>query len=117
LDDEQRLKLARIQAFVASAEGYGDHVTHSLGRKLLGSYGQISEASLRRRETEDGDPVFERLLGIEMKREHLQLGREFCDHVAAEAGEGLLARMWDSPEALPSMPELSEPTLWMSRTS
>jgi putative hydrolase len=116
LDDEQRLKLARIQAFVASAEGYGDHVTHTLGRKLLGSYGQISEAMLRHRETEDADPVFERLLGIEVKREHLQLGREFCDRVASETSEDLLARMWDSPESLPSMPELSEPTLWMART-
>lgn len=116
LDDEQRLKLARIQAFVASAEGYADHVRHSVGRKLLGSYNQISEAMLRHRDTEEGDPVFERLLGIEVKREHLQLGREFCDRVASEISEDLLAHMWDSPESLPSMPELSEPTLWMART-
>ena len=26
LDDEQRIKLGRIQAFMAAAEGYGDHV-------------------------------------------------------------------------------------------
>lgn len=116
LDDEQRLKLARIQAFVACAEGYGDHVTHALGRQLLGSYGQISEAMLRHRETEEGDPVFQRLLGIEVTREHLQLGRDFCDRVASETSEELLSHMWDSPEAMPSMPELSEPTLWMART-
>ena len=115
LDDEQRLKLARIQAFMAAAEGYGDHVTHALGEKLLPSYGQIEEAMRRYRETETGDPVFERLLGIEMKRDHYWAGRAFCDRVASEAGEGLLARMWDSPEALPSMPELPEPTLWMAR--
>ena len=28
LDDEQRIKLGRIQAFMAAAEGYGDHVMH-----------------------------------------------------------------------------------------
>lgn len=116
LDDEQRLKLARIQAFMAAAEGYGDHVMHSLGRKFLGSYGQIEEAMRRYRETETGDPVFERLLGIEMKREQYALGRAFCDRVASDTSEETLARMWDSVEALPSMPELSEPSLWMART-
>ncbi len=31
LDDEQRLKLGRIQAFMSAAEGYGDHVMQALG--------------------------------------------------------------------------------------
>jgi uncharacterized protein (DUF2342 family) len=60
--------------------------------------------------------VFERLLGIDMKREQYALGRRFCDTVAAEVGEALLARMWDSAEAMPSLVELEEPTLWLSRT-
>lgn len=69
LDDEQRIKLGRIQSFMAAAEGYGDHVMHALGRELLPSHGRIEEALRRYREQEAGDPVFERLLGIEMKRE------------------------------------------------
>jgi len=116
LDQEQRLKLGRIQAFMASAEGYGDHVTHAIGRELLSSYGQIEEAMRRYRETEQGDPVFERLLGIEMKREQYRLGRAFCDTVAELSDELTLARMWDSPESLPSLPELAEPRLWLART-
>jgi putative hydrolase len=116
LDQEQRLKLGRIQAFMASAEGYGDHVTHAIGRELLSSYGRIEEAMRRYRETEQGDPVFERLLGIEMKREQYRLGRAFCDTVAELSDEATLARMWDSPESLPSLPELAEPRLWLART-
>ncbi|HEX9693576.1 MAG TPA: zinc-dependent metalloprotease [Actinomycetota bacterium] len=116
LDQEQRLKLGRIQAFMASAEGYGDHVTHAMGRELLSSYGRIEEAMRRYRETEQGDPVFERLLGIEMKREQYRLGRAFCDTVAELSDEATLARMWDSPESLPSLPELAEPRLWLART-
>ena len=50
LDDEQRLKLGRIQAFMAAAEGYGDHVMHALGARLLSSYGRIDEAMRRYRE-------------------------------------------------------------------
>jgi putative hydrolase len=116
LDQEQRLKLGRIQAFMASAEGYGDHVTHAIGKELLSSYGRIGEAMRRYRETEQGDPVFERLLGIEMKREQYRLGRAFCDTVAELSDEATLARMWDSPESLPSLPELAEPRLWLART-
>jgi len=117
LDSEQRIKLWRIQAFMAAAEGYGDHVMHALGRKMLPSYGRIEEAMRRYREGEHADPVFERLLGIEMKREQYQLGKTFCETVVEQTDEALLARMWDSAEALPSLPELEEPRLWLARTA
>ncbi len=116
LDDEQRLKLGRIQAFMASAEGYADHVMHAVGRTLLKTYAQIEEAMRRYRESEHVDPVFERLLGIEMKREQYRLGRRFCDAVVEQTDEGTLARMWESAESLPSLPELDEPRLWLART-
>lgn len=116
LDDEQRLKLARIQAFMAAAEGYGDHVMHALGAELLGSYGQIEEAMRRYREGEAGDPVFERLLGIEMKREQYVAGRAFCDTVVELTDEATLSRMWESADAMPSLPEIGEPRLWLART-
>jgi putative hydrolase len=116
LDDEQRLKLARIQAFMAAAEGYGDHVMHALGAELLPSYARIDEAMRRYREGEEGDPVFERLLGIDMKRAQYIDGRAFCDTVVSLTDEATLARMWDSAEAMPSLPEIGEPRLWLART-
>ena len=117
LDPEQRLKLDRIQAFMAAAEGYGDHVMHAVGRTLLATYGQIEEAMRRYRESDQTDPVFERLLGIEMKREQYRLGKAFCDTVAELTDETTLARMWDSADALPSLPELQEPRLWLARSA
>jgi putative hydrolase len=117
LDDEQRIKLGRIQAFMTAAEGYADHVMHALGKTLLKTYGQIEEAMRRYRESENADPVFERLLGIEMKREQYALGRRFCDTVVEQTDEQTLAKMWDSAEALPSLPELEEPRLWLARSA
>ena len=116
LNDEQRLKLGRIQAFMAAAEGYGDHVMHALGARMLPSYARIEEAMRRYRESEHVDPVLQRLLGIEVKREQYRLGRTFCETVAETSDETILARMWDSAEALPSLPELHEPRLWLART-
>ena len=117
MDDEQRLKLRRVQAFMTAAEGYGDHVMHALGAQMLPSYARIDEAMRRYRETEHVDPVFERLLGIEVKREQYRLGRAFCDTVVELTDEATLGRMWDSAEALPSMPELEEPRLWLARSA
>ena len=116
LDDEQRLKLARVQAFMSASEGYGDHVMRALGRELLPSYPRIEEAMRRYREGESGDPVFERLLGIEMKREQDRQGRAFCDTAVELTDEATLARMWDSADAMPSLPEVAEPRLWLART-
>lgn len=117
LDAEQRIKLGRIQAFMAAAEGYGDHLMHALGERLLPSYGRIEEAMRRYRESEQADPVFERLLGIEMKRDQYRLGLAFCDTVADLTDEATLSTMWSSPEALPSMPEIEEPRLWLARSA
>jgi putative hydrolase len=115
LDDEQRLKLGRIQSFVGAAEGYGDHVTHALGARLLSGVGRIEEAMLRYREGERADPVLERLLGIEVGKEQYGLGRAFCDRVVELTDEATLARMWSDAESMPSLPELDEPRLWLAR--
>ena len=116
LADQQRLKLGRIQAFMAAAEGYGDHVMQTLGAELLGSFPRIEEAMKRYREGEPGDPVFERLLGVDMKREQYRKGRAFCEVVVEQSDEATLARMWESADAMPSLPELDEPRLWLART-
>jgi putative hydrolase len=116
LDDEQRIKLGRVQAFMAAAEGYGDHVAYALGSELLPTSARIGEAMRRYREDEEADPVFERLLGIEMKREQYAQGRAFCDMVVELTNEATLARMWESADAMPSLPEIEEPRLWLART-
>jgi putative hydrolase len=114
-DPEQRLRIARVQSFMAAAEGYGDHVTEAVGRRMLGAYGQIDEAVRRYRDGRHGEQALERLLGIELKVEQYQLARAFCSRVSELTDEATLARMWESAESLPSMPELEEPTLWLSR--
>jgi putative hydrolase len=115
LDDEQRLQLARVQSFLAAAEGYGEHVSRALGRQMLTVADRIEEAVRRGREGEAGEPVFERLLGVEMPRELYEQGEAFCDTVVGLTDEQTLSRMWDSAESLPSKPELEEPRLWLAR--
>jgi putative hydrolase len=116
-DPEQRLRVVRVQAFMAAAEGYGDHVTEAVGRRMLTAYGQIDEALRRHREGRHTDLALERLLGLETTPAQYEAGAAFCRQVAEDAGEAVLSRMWESTEALPSLPELEEPTLWLARTA
>ena len=115
IDDEQRLKLRRVQAFVGIVEGYADHVVHHLSRSLLPSADRIEEAMRRHREDERVDPVLERLLGVEVERERFRQGEAFCDTVAELTDEGTLARVWEGEGSLPSLPEIEEPRLWLAR--
>ncbi len=114
-DDEQRLRVARVQAFMAAAEGYSDHVMERVGQRMLPSFTRIEEAVKRFREGHAADRALEQLLGLEMKMEQYRLGREFCAKVAELTDEATLSRVWGSADSLPSMPELEEPTLWLSR--
>lgn len=116
LSDEQRLVLARVQAFMSAAEGHADHVMAVAGRRLLPEFDRIDEARRRRHEERGEDErAIEHLLGIDLKLEQYRLGRAFADRVAELTDEATLARMWEAPEALPSMPELEEPRLWLAR--
>jgi putative hydrolase len=115
LDDEQRIKLGRIQAFMAAAEGYGEHVMQMLGRQLLSTYGRIDEAR-KRLDAEPSTVLLSRLFGIDVGEDDLASGLSFCETVASEASEDVLARMWDDAEAMPSKVELETPSLWISRS-
>jgi len=118
LTEEQRLLMRRVQALMAAAEAHADHVLEVLGGRMLSTSARIEEAMLRRRETRgEHERMAERLLGFELTEEHLRLGRGFVERVVEAADERVLASMWESAEELPSMPELEEPTLWLSRTA
>jgi putative hydrolase len=116
LDDEQRLKLDRVRAVIAAVEGHGDHVSTTIAREMLGTYPKIEEAMRRHRDDEELDPLFAKLLGVDVGRDHVAVGRTFCDTVVELTDEATLTRMWADADAMPSWPELEEPRLWLART-
>ena len=115
---EQRRLMDRIQASMAVIEGYSEHVMDALGERLLPAYDGLRDAMERRRRSRSApERVLQRLLGLDLKLRQYELGKDFCDAVAAEGGMEALNRVWDSPEALPSLRELSAPADWLERTT
>jgi putative hydrolase len=114
--DAQRDLVPRLRALTAVVSGYTDHVMDALARKLIGSYGQLSEA-LRRRRVEDatGTRYAGRLFGLDLSQDAYDAGRAFVEGVVERAGEDALARLWESERTLPTPAELGAPGLWLAR--
>jgi putative hydrolase len=112
----QQETLRRIETLTAVIEGYVDHVMDTTGRRLIGSYTQLTEALQRRRvEATDGERFAGRLLGLELGRTQYERGTAFVRGVVERAGEEGLARLWMSERELPTPAELDAPGLWLAR--
>jgi putative hydrolase len=113
---EQQETLARLEALVAAIEGYVDHVVDTVGRRLISSFGPLTEALRRQRvERGDGDKFVERLFGLELGQAQFDRGGTFVAGVLERAGEDGLAKLWHSERELPTPAEVDAPGLWLAR--
>jgi putative hydrolase len=105
-----------IDALVAAIAGYVDHQMDRVGRRLIGSYGPLTEALRRRRLEVGGDDQYVgRLFGLELGREQYERGNAFVTGVLERAGEDGLGRLWQSARELPTPAEINAPGLWLAR--
>ncbi len=116
MSPNQRESFDRMQAAMSVIEGYSDFVMHNVGKGLVPHYEHIKERMARSRAHR---PPFEtavfRLTGMDVKLEQYRLGERFADAVARRQGMEGLNRVWDGPESLPTLAEVRDPGLWMSR--
>jgi putative hydrolase len=114
-DDQRRLQVP-LQALLCAVTGYVDHVMDTVGRRLIGSYGPLTEA-LRRRRLEDdpGTRILGQLFGVALDEHGYQRGQAFVNGVLERAGEDGLARLWASAHELPTTAEIDAPGLWLAR--
>jgi coenzyme F420 biosynthesis associated uncharacterized protein len=113
---EQRELMARVQAAMAVVEGYSEHVMDEIARDAIPGHERLRTAmDARRRSRSAPERILERLLGLDIKLRQYELGKSFCDAVAAAAGIEALNRVWESPQALPTTEELADPDAWLKR--
>ena len=112
----QRDLLVEIDTLTAAVFGYVDHIMDTVGRRLIGSYGQLTEALRRRRvEEDDATRMLGRLLGIELRQSQFDRGAAFIRGVIERAGEDGLNPLWRSARELPTPADLDAPGLWLAR--
>ncbi len=113
---EQRALMDRVQAAMSVVEGYSEHVMDAIAAEAIPGHETLRAAMDERRRSRSAPArVIERLLGLNLKMRQYEVGKVFCDAVAAEAGVEALNRVWASPEALPTEAELANPLDWLAR--
>lgn len=112
----QRELVSRLQALMALAEGYSNHVMNAVGRTMLPSFEFIhDQVEHRARQRSQAEILFLRLTGLSMKMEQYRLGEQFVSHVVRERGMAFVNQAWESPENLPSEAEIRQPARWIAR--
>jgi coenzyme F420 biosynthesis associated uncharacterized protein len=118
LGRERRDLVDRLQCTMAVIEGHAEHVMDAVGAEVIPSQATLREALERRRATRSTPfRLIERLFGLELKMRQYREGKRFCDEVVSRGGTAALDRVWSSPETLPTVAELADPTLWLARTA
>lgn len=116
MDDEQRALFSEMQALMSVIEGYSNHVMNAVGKDLLANYDLISRRfQERQQQRSQADQLFARLTGLDVKMEQYREGEQFIDAVVRQRDHAFAHRVWDKPENLPTMKELRQPELWISR--
>ncbi len=115
-NDEQRRRQVPLRSLLAVVAGYVDHIMDAVGRRLIGSYGPLTEALRRRRLEEDGGTrVLGQMFGVALDEASYERGQAFVRGIIERAGTEGLDRLWRSERELPTPAELDAPGLWLAR--
>lgn len=108
--------ISRLEAFLTLVEGYSIFVMDGVAAEVLRDHAKMKEVISRRKNTASpGEVLFERLLGIELKRQQYEQGATFCRYVASMHDIASLNRVWTNPESLPTTDEFADPDVWIAR--
>jgi putative hydrolase len=114
--DEQRRLQVPLRSLLAAVAGYVDHIMDTVGRRLIGSYGPLTEALRRRRlEENGGTKVVGQMFGVALDESSYERGQAFVRGIVERAGTEGLERLWLSERELPTPAELDAPGLWLAR--
>lgn len=115
-NDAQRAIQVPLRSLLAAVTGYVDHVMDVAGKRLIGSYGPLTEALRRRRlEESAGTRILGQLFGVALDEATCERGQAFVTGILERAGEEGLSRLWRSARELPTPAELDAPGLWLAR--
>lgn len=113
---EQRAVLDRLLAVTTLLEGHADHVMDAVGSEVVPTVETIRQRFTQRRR---GGGIIDRflraLLGVDAKVKQYAVGKAFTDHVVLAVGMEGFNRVWESPETVPTRPELDDPGAWLRR--
>jgi coenzyme F420 biosynthesis associated uncharacterized protein len=115
-DPAQRAVLDRVTAVMSLVEGHAEFVMDGVGPDVVPTVRTLRKRFAQRRKGRGPfDRVLRRLLGLEQKMKQYADGRTFVGGVVDLVGMEGFNRVWDGPENLPLIEELTAPAQWVER--
>lgn len=114
---EHRAALAKVQALMSVLEGHGNRVMNELGREHVAGQARMARVLQSRRRTQGLGGLVTKLVGIDSKLRQYEVGEAFVAAVEDEAGPRGLDPVWQGPELLPTVAELTTPSAWLARVA
>jgi coenzyme F420 biosynthesis associated uncharacterized protein len=115
-DPRQREILDRVTAVMSLVEGHAEYVMDGVGPDVVPSVSTLRKRFAQRRKGRGPvDRVLRRLLGLEQKMKQYADGRTFVSGVVDRAGMEGFNRVWEDPDKLPRIEELTDPDAWVER--
>ena len=113
---EQPEAAGRVQSLTAFIEGYADHLVASAAAGILPDIGRIEEAHARRRaEPNKAEQALQQLAGLDLQRYRSRDAAAFCAEVETRWGVEAIHSIWQDPQRLPTLRELTDPVGWAAR--
>jgi coenzyme F420 biosynthesis associated uncharacterized protein len=114
---DQREVVQRMQAVMSLLEGHGNFVMNELSPGRVPSAPRFRQVLHERRHRAGLDRAFQKAIGFDVKVRQYDLGERFVTDVVGQAGMEGFNRVWDGPEALPSLEEIARPADWVARVA
>lgn len=115
VSEEQLEALSKLSCLMSIAEGHGDWVMDRAGGAALSESWRFSSVLSQRRNSATGlARLLQQLLGLESKLKQYERGEKFISAVEASV-PGSSVRLWEAPESIPNLDELTTPGLWLLR--
>ena len=112
----QRVVFERLSALMSLLEGHAEWVMDAVGPQVIPSLDSLRGGMEERRSNPGtADGLLRRLLGMDAKLRQYSGGRVFVSKVVDEVGVAGFNRIWESPQTLPTLQEISEPSQWVAR--
>jgi len=113
---EQKVALSKISGMMSLLEGHGDVTMNRAGASEVPGAAHFARVLAERRAQAKGlTKLMSKLLGLDAKMRQYAEGETFVESVEEAGGPGLMARVWEGPEWLPTLEEIRDPSLWVAR--
>jgi len=112
---DQYEAIQKVGGLMSLLEGHGDITMDRAGADRIPSAERFGRVLRQRRQQRGPMKLVMTLVGLDAKLRQYEAGERFIEAVEAEGGPELLALAWQGPEALPTLPEIREPALWIGR--